>query len=208
MKKLTAKQEKFALEFAINGNASESYRIAYDASRMSVKSVGRKACELKVNPAVAARIKELKQAAFERAEIKATDIVKMWIKIAMADPNDLVQIRRVACPECFGERVLPHSDCVSCRGGGVEQLYVADTRQLNDSAKLLFNGARQTKYGIEVILRDRDAALNSLAKFLGVFKESKENTVSPKVLEIPLLSSITTDPVEASRIYQEIMRGD
>lgn len=93
-----------------------------------------------------------------------------------------------------------------CRGEGVEQVYIADTRQLNDSAKALYNGARQTKYGVEIILRDRDAALTNLAKFLGMFKESKDNVIPSKILEIPRLSSITIDPIEASRIYQEIMR--
>lgn len=116
MKKLTSKQEKFACEFTANGNASESYRIVYDTSCMSAKSIGRKACELKSNPAIAARIAELKQAALDRAEIKAADIVKIWIKIAMADPNDLVQVRRVPCSECFVDKGAsfpntPRSDC-------------------------------------------------------------------------------------------------
>jgi len=100
----------------------------------------------------------------------------------------------------------PRSDCASCRGEGVEQVYVADTRQLNESAKLLYNGIRQTKYGVEVILRDRDIALTNLAKFLGMFKDNKESAAPTRIFEMPRLSSITKDPVEASRIYQELMR--
>jgi phage terminase small subunit len=202
-KKLTIKQEKFACEFVETGNASESYRKAYDISRMSAKSIGRKSCELKSNPLAAARIKELHEAALERAEIKVSEVLKIWIKIAMADPNELVQLRRVACPECHNEADEPCQNCDLCKSLGIEQVYIADTRYLSDSAKLLYGGVRRTKYGVEIILRNQDAALENIAKFLGMYQEKQQNKELPKA-DIRI-SKMTHDPTEASRIYRELM---
>jgi len=46
-------------------------------------------------------------------------------------------------------------------------------------------------------LRDRDIALTNLAKFLGLFKEGKENAAPSFPLEIPP-GSLTNAPVEAA----------
>jgi hypothetical protein len=212
-KQLTLKQEKFACEFIKTGNACESYKIAYDAEDMSPKSIGRKACALKANPAIAARIAELQQAAAEQAEIKAADVLKMWVEIATADPNELVQIHHVSCPECYqgliNKTQEPNSQCAFCSGEGVEQVYIADTAKLTGSAKLLYKGARKTKYGAEVILRDQDAALANIAKYLGMFDKPQEitkpNTPSTSISDI---KNFPKDIGEATRFYLKFMRGD
>jgi hypothetical protein len=47
---------------------------------------------------------------------------------------------------------------------------VADTRKISSP---LYAGAERTKYGIKVHMRDRDAALTNLARYLGMLNNDK-----------------------------------
>jgi phage terminase small subunit len=208
-KTLTPKQEKFACEMLKNGNASESYRIAYDAQDMSAKSIGRKACALKANPLIIARLEELQKNAAVEAEIIAADVLKIWWDIATADPNVLMQLHILPCPHCYEEesKIMPspNPSCMHCHGAGIEQVHLADTRKLSGAAKRLYGGVKRTKYGAELILRNQDAALANIAKYLGMFDRSQE-ALKPNSgsMEEVVFSD---DPIEASRVYQKLMRG-
>lgn len=67
--KLTVKQETFCLSYIETGNASEAYRIAYDAENMKSETVNRSAKQLMDNDKIAARIAEIQKPIRERAEI-------------------------------------------------------------------------------------------------------------------------------------------
>ena len=207
--KLTIKQQHFAEEYVIHGDASAAYRVAYNSGNMSEETIRRKAYDVKNNGNVTARINELQKEASKKAEIKVVDVLKMWREIATADLNDLVQIRRVACSSCHSTNEdtgqAPKPDCSSCRGEGIEHIHIADTRKLKGGAKLLYGGARKTKNGIEVIIRDQNVALTNIAKFLGMFDGRAEVEKSDDVL-FSMIGK-TTDPNEAAAIYQQIMRG-
>ena len=58
--KLTIKQERFARKYVALGNASEAYRLVYNAENMKDASVWRKAKELLDNGKVAAMIDKIK----------------------------------------------------------------------------------------------------------------------------------------------------
>jgi terminase small subunit-like protein len=66
---LTPKQEAFATACAKGENASEAYRGAYDASRMTAKTVNEAASRLLANSKVSARISELRAPALRRHEV-------------------------------------------------------------------------------------------------------------------------------------------
>ncbi len=66
---LTIKQENFCLAFIETGNASESYRRAYDAEKMSAKVINNRASELLANGGVAVRIAELRKPAVDAAQV-------------------------------------------------------------------------------------------------------------------------------------------
>ena len=68
---LTAKQERFCVEYVSNGSKSysDAYRIAFDCSRMKPASVNRRAFALKEEVKIRARIKELQDEAAERAMV-------------------------------------------------------------------------------------------------------------------------------------------
>lgn len=68
---LTAKQERFCVEYVSNGSKSysDAYRIAFDCSRMKPASVNRRAFALKEEVKIRARIKELQDEVAERAMV-------------------------------------------------------------------------------------------------------------------------------------------
>lgn len=73
--KLTIKQEAFCFAYVETGNASEAYRVAYEAQNMKPETVNRKAKELLDHPRVAAKIDELRADAAKRNEVTVDDLV-------------------------------------------------------------------------------------------------------------------------------------
>lgn len=68
----------------------------------------------------------------------------------------------------------PHKDCPECGGQGYADVHVADTRKLRGPAKLLYAGAERTRNGIKIHMRDKDAAVANLARYLGMMVDKKE----------------------------------
>ena len=66
---LTPKQETFCLEYLKTGNASEAYRIAYDAKAMKPSTINRAAKTLLDNSKIGARLEELKKPATKKAQM-------------------------------------------------------------------------------------------------------------------------------------------
>lgn len=66
---LTVKQEAFCIAYIETGNASEAYRIAYDAENCKPESVNRLAKALMDNVKITSRIEEIRKPIRERAEI-------------------------------------------------------------------------------------------------------------------------------------------
>ena len=86
----------------------------------------------------------------------------------------------------------PNQDCPECRGEGFEDIFVADTRKLTGSARRLYAGLKKTKEGIEIKMRDQDAALNNIAKYLGLLIDRKEVS-GPNGGVIPIANIQATD---------------
>lgn len=72
----------------------------------------------------------------------------------------------------FDETIRPHPKCPKCRGEGVGQVFAQDTRHVSDQAKTLYAGVKVTKEGLEIKMRDQDAALVNVARHLGMFQDS------------------------------------
>ena len=101
----------------------------------------------------------------------------------------------------------PVSTCPRCKGDGEMDVHIHSTKKLSKSARRLYAGVKQTQTGIEIKLRDQDAALNNLAKYLGMTPESI-NLRGPNggpVLSATVAANV--DPKEASKLYQAIMNG-
>ena len=72
---LTPKQEKFCQLYIELGNASEAYRQAYGASKMTTETINTTAKELLKNGPITVRIKELKAEHKERHNITVDDLI-------------------------------------------------------------------------------------------------------------------------------------
>ena len=76
MAELTLKQEHFIKVYIETGNASEAYRIAYDADKMKAETIHRKASELMNNGKIRARLNELQTEHKERHNMTVDDLIK------------------------------------------------------------------------------------------------------------------------------------
>lgn len=72
----------------------------------------------------------------------------------------------------FDHTLRPHPKCPKCRGEGINEIVIEDTRDLSHKAKLIYNGVKSGRAGIEVKLRDQDKALENVARHLGMFKDN------------------------------------
>lgn len=73
---LTQKQEAFCIAYIETGNASEAYRRAYDAEKMTMASVNRSAKDVIDNPKIASRIAELRAPMIKKAQLTVEDLLR------------------------------------------------------------------------------------------------------------------------------------
>lgn len=74
----------------------------------------------------------------------------------------------------FDPTIRPHPKCPQCFGEGKGQVKAADSRDLSESGKLLYAGAKSGMFGVEIKMRDQDKALENVARHLGMFKDKLE----------------------------------
>lgn len=201
---LKPKQQAFVDEYLVDLNATQAaIRAGY-----SERTANEQGARLLANVSVQAAIRERMRDREERTEITQDKVLKRWWDIATADPNELVQYRRVPCRYCYGEANEyqwktrrefekaceeavekqkpipsdvggygyrtdrePNPACPECSGEGVDHMHATDTRKLQGSALILFDGVKQTKDGLEIKTQDRAKALENVAKHLGMFKQ-------------------------------------
>lgn len=70
----------------------------------------------------------------------------------------------------------PNPVCPECGGRGEECITIADTAALTGPARRLYAGIHKTRDGVRVLMRDQDAALGNIAKYLGMLVDKKEIT--------------------------------
>ena len=92
-RRLTEKQEKFCQFYLdTDGNASEAYRMAYDASKMQPNSVWNAASLMLDNPKVAQRISEIRAERAEASRVERGKVERVLMDIVTADLNDLYTV--------------------------------------------------------------------------------------------------------------------
>lgn len=225
---LTPKQRRFVNEYCIDENATQAaIRAGY--SENGAGQQGHLLLKIiKIQEAIAERMEECAVA----ASITPEWVVGQWAKIAQADPNAIVQVRRTCCRHChgyghqyqwteaeysaavdravdsgksapdgmggfgFNPNAAPHDDCPECGGQGVADVHVADTRKLTGPAKTLYAGAERTRNGIKINMRDKDAAVANLARYLGMLVDKKEFS-GPGGGPIPMANLTADDLTDA-----------
>jgi hypothetical protein len=64
----------------------------------------------------------------------------------------------------------PNPECPECGGDGLARTVLADTRRISRQAAALYAGAKQTKYGIEILMHSKADVAEKLMKFLGAYE--------------------------------------
>jgi len=106
----------------------------------------------------------------------------------------------------FNPKREPHGECPECHGEGVGYEVFKDTRYLSPAAARLFAGVKRTRDGVEIKTRSQDKALEMIGRRLGLFRDNV-GLSGPDGGPIPVasVSSTTTDPQEAARLYLAVM---
>lgn len=68
----------------------------------------------------------------------------------------------------------PNKDCPDCSGDGLARVALADTRNISPQAAALYAGAKQGKYGIEIQMHSKDAALEKAFRHLGLYEKDND----------------------------------
>lgn len=102
MRELTVKEQKALGHFLKSGDKTAAYRHAYDCARMKDSTVIQRAQELFRKPPVAARLEKHREAAAELVTMDVAQVLRDWVLLATADPNEIVQHRRSCCRHCYG----------------------------------------------------------------------------------------------------------
>lgn len=88
--KLTVKEELFAQNYIKTGNASEAFRLSYNAKKMLDKTITEKSSRLLKKCNISARIKQLQDKLAEKHDISKERILKELECILNADIKDYV----------------------------------------------------------------------------------------------------------------------
>jgi phage terminase small subunit len=186
---LTPEHEAFVTEYLRNNrNGTAAYLSVYpDCSPASAYS---SASRLLRHAKVAARIRSELARLTEKHEMSRDDLFAELLLIVRADPNELTQMRHIACDECWqgADRPVarrdgmaklsawhePDPDCEACNGEGIYQPWFADTRKLSREARALFAGVKETQHGIQILTHSKLDAYEKLAKILGAYEKDNE----------------------------------
>lgn len=174
--------------------------------------------EVLSKPEVRQAIANLEVARLKRLRVDGDYLLNRILQIALADPNELVQVRIPPCRYCYGKSHLyqrtyaeeegllelynrgytkqpdgtvrrlkkgdppfdeaggggydndlpPNPECPQCHGRGEANrpiIHFKDSRYLTPDGRALYAGAKATKDGFELVMRNQDAAWSFLARF-------------------------------------------
>ncbi len=95
---MTSKQLQFCREYLVDLNATQAaVRAGYSAS-----TANREGTRLLAMPRVQAKIDQLQDERATRVEVEADEVLRQLWLVATADPNELIEYRRVCCRHCHG----------------------------------------------------------------------------------------------------------
>ena len=176
----TPTEEAFITEYLTNGMNATAAAVACHPG-VTLASAKATAWQILRRPRVVARIKAERQRMASQHEMSRDQLLMEFLAIVRADPNELMQMRAVACPACWpgdtanrGRWTDPDPECSDCMGEGDSIPWFADTRKLSPEARALFAGVKITKDGATILTHDKMAALVNIGKILGAYEKDNE----------------------------------
>lgn len=94
----------------------------------------------------------------------------------------------------------PNKDCPECGGDGHARSVLMDTRYLSPQAAALYAGAKQGKYGVEVQVHSKMAAMDKVFRHLGLYEQDNKQKQAAFTTVDAL--QVFADRMEASRQRQ------
>ena len=140
---LTFKQQAFVQEFILDMSAAAAARRAGYSER-TARAVGH---NLLVKPKIQAAIEQARAMVAKRNDLTVDRVVEEYKKLAFANVPDGVKVVN----------------------GWV---YLTDTDQLTPDLQAAISEIQQTKDGVRIKFYSKQAALDSLAKYMGMFTEN------------------------------------
>lgn len=176
----TPMEEAFLTEYLRNGqNGTAAWIFTHPGCSPDAAAVS--ASQLIRRPRVAARLAAERHRLAQQHEMTRDQLLAEFLAIVRADPNELTQMRCVACSSCWGENpdrkgrwVDPDPECPECMGEGNSVPWFADTRKLSPEARALFAGVKLTAQGVTILQHDKMAALVNIGKILGAYEKDNE----------------------------------
>ncbi len=104
----------------------------------------------------------------------------------------------------FNSRAGPRDDCPECHGKGIGRTNFTDTSELSVKARAAFDGIKQTKDGIEIIMADRGAAAKEFAKLSG-FDVVQVKLLADDIPDAERLAELAKDPAAISAAYERFL---
>ena len=191
-KSLTLKQEAFCRAYLETGNASEAYRRAYNANRMKPESVNSKAYELLQNGQITVRIEELRSEVAKRNDVTVDRLVTELASIAFANIKKAVRWHGALITE---EDNPDGGDVLVIKNIYSNAVELVSSDELDDETAAAIAEVSQTANGVKIKFHDKLAALEKLAKHLGMFVERHEHTGKDgKPIEIRRIERLIVDP--------------
>lgn len=177
----TPMEEAFITEYLRNGmNGTAAWIFTHPGA--TPMQAGVYAARLLKKGRVADRIAAERSRLAQQHEMSRDQLLAEFLAIVRADPNELTQMRCVACVSCWGgdsaERkgrwIDPDPECPECMGEGNSVPWFADTRKLSAEALALFAGVKLTASGVTILQHDKMAALVNIGKILGAYEKDNE----------------------------------
>jgi class 3 adenylate cyclase len=195
----------FVAEYTIDRNATRAYRVAFpDVKTATAATEGWK---LLRNPKVRAKVDRIFDETLAKLGTSREKVLGRMVAIAMADPNELMELRLGACECCWGGTIEnkrpafwtadPDPDCTACAGEGMPREHFHDTRTLSPTARALYAGVKRTKDGLQVLTHSQDAAREALMKHFGLYEKDNEQKADPLRELLKAIGSRSSLPVVA-----------
>lgn len=191
--KLTIKQEKYVQGLFAGLSQREAYKQAYNCENMTDKTIDEAACKLSNNPKIVTRLKELTDELKNRNIITIERVMQEYAKLGFFDPRNL--FRPDGSPKEITE--LDDETAAALAGLDVQEVYEG----YGEDRKFV-------GYTKKYKLTDKKAALDSIAKCLGMFVDRVEskNTNTNINTDISDLPPEALEEIAKAQGQDEVMR--
>lgn len=132
-----------------------------------------------------------------------------WKDYEFVEAVSLAEQHREPIPDCSGglgywETKPPNPECPRCEGRGRSYPAWKDTTQLSPGARVLFQGVKQTRNGLEVLTLDKGKLIDMAVRMQGGFKDNVNlgGAVGALLAHVDLS---TKTPTEAARAYADMI---